>query len=151
MPNYETLVSLEDQTGEVTRLRAQISDLLIRLVELEQYPSRYAELETRFRAMTAERDAEILRLQSMLSDSPQRVNPAPAGDDLQQIRGVGPVLENLLHDLGIFWFKQLARWTAEDIEFYRTKLGHFHGRIERDRWIEHARQLHREKYGEVLD
>ena len=101
MPNYETLVSLEDQTGEVTRLRAQISDLLIRLVELEQYPSRYAELETRFRAMTAERDAEILRLQSMLSDSPQRVNPAPAGDDLQQIRGVGPVLENLLHDLGI--------------------------------------------------
>ncbi len=42
--------------------------------------------------------------------------PAPragAADDLQRIKGVGPVNEKHLHELGVFHFDQIAAWTRD--------------------------------------
>ncbi|NIR46388.1 MAG: hypothetical protein GWN99_18255 [Gemmatimonadetes bacterium] len=77
---------------------------------------------------------------------------APEGeaDDLKRIRGVGPKLSNLLNDLGIYHFRQIARFTPADIEWVGSQLKAFPGRIVRDRWVEQARELHFEKYGERL-
>ncbi|MCH9674263.1 MAG: hypothetical protein K0U93_22685 [Gammaproteobacteria bacterium] len=67
-------------------------------------------------------------------------------DDLKAIKGVGPKLEGILHENGVFRFEQIARWTSADVANMDDKL-QFHGRIERDEWIEQARVLHNQKYG----
>lgn len=68
--------------------------------------------------------------------------PAAAGasDDLKQISGVGPALEKKLHALGVTSLKQVAEFTAEDIERVDAELN-FKGRIEREDWIGQAKKF----------
>jgi large subunit ribosomal protein L21 len=61
-------------------------------------------------------------------------------DDLKKISGVGPKLEGLLHENGVFHFDQIAAWTATEIAYMDDKLS-FKGRIERDGWIDQAKQF----------
>ena len=61
-------------------------------------------------------------------------------DDLKKISGVGPKLEGLLHENGVFHFDQIAAWTADEIAYMDDKLS-FKGRIERDDWIAQANDL----------
>jgi len=63
------------------------------------------------------------------------------GDDLAQIIGVGPILTELLHEVGVFYFWQIAEWTDEDVAYVDEKLLHFKGRIERDDWVGQAKAL----------
>ena len=70
--------------------------------------------------------------------------PDPAGgdgDDLGRIKGVGPKLVTLLHDLGVTTYSEIAGWTDEDIDRIDAQLGRFSGRIRRDNWVEQARLL----------
>lgn len=67
-------------------------------------------------------------------------------DDLKEISGVGPKLEEKLHSIGIYKYEQIAAWTDENVSEFDDLLS-FKGRIERDGWIEKARALHEEKYG----
>jgi len=61
-------------------------------------------------------------------------------DDLKKISGVGPKLEGLLHENGVFHFDQIAAWTGDEIAYMDDKLS-FKGRIERDDWIAQAKDL----------
>ncbi|WP_204114809.1 NADH-quinone oxidoreductase subunit E [Shimia biformata] len=63
-----------------------------------------------------------------------------AADDLKQLKGVGPALEKKLHEAGVTSFAQIAAWGADDIAEMDDKLS-FKGRIERDGWVEQAKQL----------
>lgn len=63
------------------------------------------------------------------------------GDDLEEIVGVGPMLAELLHDVGVYYFWQIAEWSKEDVDYVDSKLLHFKGRIERDKWVDQAREL----------
>ncbi|KIC48793.1 50S ribosomal protein L21 [Tateyamaria sp. ANG-S1] len=63
-----------------------------------------------------------------------------AGDDLKQLSGVGPALEKKLHDAGVTTFAQIAAWTEEDVAAMDEKLS-FKGRIEREGWIDQAKEL----------
>jgi large subunit ribosomal protein L21 len=65
-------------------------------------------------------------------------------DDLKQIKGVGPKLEGLLHENGVFHFDQIAAWGPQEVAYMDDKLS-FKGRIERDNWIEKAAELAVEK------
>ncbi|MFK8026752.1 MAG: hypothetical protein AB8C40_01710 [Gammaproteobacteria bacterium] len=67
--------------------------------------------------------------------------PTSGKDDLKLIKGVGPKLEGILNDLGIFTFAQIAAWTQKDIDEISTKLGSFKDRISRDDWVKKARKL----------
>lgn len=69
-------------------------------------------------------------------------------DDLKKIRGIGPKLEGLLKEMGITSYRQIARFELEDIGHVAAALGAFPGRIERDNWMEGARNEHFKKYGE---
>jgi predicted flap endonuclease-1-like 5' DNA nuclease len=69
-------------------------------------------------------------------------------DDLKLIVGVGPVLERMLHNLGVTTFRQIARWTERDVAEFDAKLPEFPGRIQRDQWVTQARALHESKYGQ---
>ncbi|MEL6168556.1 MAG: 50S ribosomal protein L21 [Pseudomonadota bacterium] len=65
-------------------------------------------------------------------------------DDLKKISGVGPKLEGLLHENGVFHFDQIAAWTADEIAYMDDKLS-FKGRIERDNWIAQAAEFAKEQ------
>jgi predicted flap endonuclease-1-like 5' DNA nuclease len=73
-----------------------------------------------------------------------------APDDLKLIVGVGPVLERMLHQLGVGTYRQIAHWSERDIDDFDARLPEFPGRIRRDGWVTQARALHQAKYGEVL-
>lgn len=62
-------------------------------------------------------------------------------DDLEQINGVGPILASLLRDIGVYYFWQVAEWTPAQVDWVDSLLQHFRGRIRRDDWVGHARQL----------
>ena len=59
-------------------------------------------------------------------------------DDLKQISGVGPKLERLLNKNGVYYFWQVAEWSAKDIDFIDDRLDVFRGRIARDNWVDQA-------------
>lgn len=61
-------------------------------------------------------------------------------DNLQDIKGIGAVLEKQLNALGITRFEQIASWTDEDIASVNETLK-FRGRIQRERWVEQARDF----------
>lgn len=76
--------------------------------------------------------------------------PKPKGetDDLTQIIGIGKVFERTLHDMGIWYFRQIAAFGPGDIGRINSELKEFKGRIEHDDWIGQAKELHYKKYGD---
>jgi large subunit ribosomal protein L22 len=65
-------------------------------------------------------------------------------DDLKEISGVDPKLEEKLNSIGIYKFEQIANWTEENIREFDELLS-FKGRIERDEWLTKAKELHEAK------
>ena len=61
-------------------------------------------------------------------------------DDLQRIKGIGPVLERELNTVGVYNFSQIAEFSQNDIDNVNTAFD-FPGRIERDEWIPQAKRL----------
>jgi predicted flap endonuclease-1-like 5' DNA nuclease len=83
------------------------------------------------------------------TDAPPPLLDVPgAPDDLKLIVGVGPVLERMLHQLGVVSYRQIAHWSEHDIDTIDARLTEFPGRIRRDAWVTQARELHLSKYGE---
>lgn len=70
--------------------------------------------------------------------------PEGDADDLKQISGVGPVMEQKLNDFGIFHYSQIADLTKSDIAEIDEALD-FKGRIERDEWQKQAKELMKAK------
>jgi len=74
--------------------------------------------------------------------APKAEAPAAAAgaDDLKKLSGVGPALEKKLLEAGVTSFAQIAAWTEADITEFDEKLS-FKGRIEREGWVEQAKEL----------
>ncbi len=127
----EEIQMLSARVGDLEPLRAQLHDYTSKLREAESRLSRIHDLEVMFT---------------------RAVNPPPQEewDDLVAINGVGPVLTDMLHRLGIYTFKQVALWNDEQIEWVDAQLEHFHGRIRRENWVESARDEHFKKYSERI-
>ena len=66
--------------------------------------------------------------------------PADGGDDLRQISGIGPKIEGLLHEMGIWRYEQIAAFTSAEVAWVDDRL-RFKGRIAREDWIGQARAL----------
>ena len=66
--------------------------------------------------------------------------PRGAPDDMSKLHGVGPQVVQKLNDAGVFHYWQLAAMKPEDVTKLDSdlKLG---GRIDRDGWIQQAREL----------
>lgn len=74
---------------------------------------------------------------------PEGLSQARGGqpDDLKQIKGVGPKLEQLLHTMGFFHYDQIAGWGPEEVAWVDENLKGFKGRVTRDNWVEQAKTL----------
>jgi predicted flap endonuclease-1-like 5' DNA nuclease len=119
---------------------------------LEPLPELVREREQLFREL-ADARGESARYRQIVIDIENNAPPpilAGVGepDDLKLIVGVGPVLERMLHNLGVTTFRQIARWTEREIADFDAKLPEFPGRIQRDQWVTQARALHESKYGQ---
>lgn len=62
-------------------------------------------------------------------------------DDLKMIKGVGPKLETMLHELGFYHFDQIAHWSPAEVAWVDQNLKGFKGRVSRDNWVEQAKTL----------
>jgi predicted flap endonuclease-1-like 5' DNA nuclease len=126
------LVALEDATDRLAAATARLDDLvrenavlrLARRAELTESGARIAQLETAL--IEARRVAQA-----------RRKGP----DNLQRIRGIGPVIDGLLRAMGITTFRQIAALSPAEQGRLGDLLGAFRGRIARDRWIEQAAEL----------
>lgn len=66
--------------------------------------------------------------------------PRGAPDDLTQIKGIGPKLNDALHAMGIYHYWQIAALTQDEIAWINERL-RFKDRIERERWVQQAKTL----------
>ncbi|MFZ3581301.1 hypothetical protein ACOI1H_03895 [Loktanella sp. DJP18] len=78
-----------------------------------------------------------------VGDKPQMLSAPREGgaDNLKEIKGVGPKLENTLHELGVYHFDQIAGWSATEVAWMDNNLRGFKGRVSRDGWTEQAKIL----------
>jgi predicted flap endonuclease-1-like 5' DNA nuclease len=141
--------SLEAARTDLARERAARTDRDAELYRLRAL----AEDRHRLFAELAAREAEIASYRQILADVETHTPPPILGgahDDLKLIVGVGPVLERLLHKMGVTTFRQIASWSPADIDEFDVRLEEFHGRVRRDDWMTQARELHYQKYGERI-
>jgi len=61
-------------------------------------------------------------------------------DDLTLLVGIGPKLAASLAELGVTRFRQIADWSADELESF-DKLLSLKGRAERDAWVAQAKRL----------
>ena len=73
---------------------------------------------------------------SSTNDKPELLSAPRNGekDNLTRIKGIGVKIEELLNDIGIYHFDQIASWDAENISWTDTTLG-FPGRAKRENWV----------------
>ncbi len=62
-------------------------------------------------------------------------------DDLTQIMGIGPYIEQKLNEIGICNFSQISKLKDPDIRVITELIDFFPGRIERDNWVGQAKAI----------
>jgi predicted flap endonuclease-1-like 5' DNA nuclease len=67
--------------------------------------------------------------------------PQQGADDLKLIWGVGPKLEAMLNEMGVYRFDQIASWNEMNLRWVDQNLKAFKGRAVRDRWIDQSKKL----------
>ena len=95
----------------------------------------------------AEAKAPAPETKSAVKPAPKKAAPkAKSGDkdDLKLLSGVGPALEKKLNEAGVTSFAQVASWGDAEIADFCEKLS-FKGRIEREGWVDQAKNLAAEK------
>ena len=92
-------------------------------------PRKATEASVQAEAPAGSRPANLL-------DAPREDAP----DDLKKISGIGPKIEAMLHEHGVFHYDQIAAWTEAEVAWMDEALS-FHGRIAREGWIEQATTL----------
>ncbi len=124
-------------TREIADLKAQLDDEETQIgVDNAEMVSLQAELEDCRAALKAAQDMPA----PATAARAKAPKPSADADDLQRIKGIGPKIAGLLNGLGINQFAQIASWGESDIAWVNERLK-FKGRIERELWIEQAREL----------
>lgn len=149
--NFAGLQSrLDDCQDEQARKDAQISALEARLSDAAAAPVGAVTAAALDAAPAVAQDTDSVDYDGdgILEGADEGQRPAaldgPRGgtaDDLKQIKGVGPKLEQLCHRLGFYHFDQVASWTTQEVAWVDANLEGFKGRVSRDNWVEQAKIL----------
>jgi predicted flap endonuclease-1-like 5' DNA nuclease len=68
------------------------------------------------------------------------VASASERDNLQELKGIGPFIEEKLNALGIFKFEQIAKMTSKIEDEVNIAIEFFPGRVKRDQWVNQAKE-----------
>lgn len=120
----------DDIAKEASALRQKVRSLEQRLAALEK--------TTGQAAAAPEKPAGSKKKKLMDKLGTASVSDA---DDLKQIKGVGPKLEGMLNEIGIYTFRQISKMGEEEYRLIDEALGAFQGRASRDKWAKQAQQL----------
>jgi len=83
---------------------------------------------------------------SALMDKLGAFNPdTDIADELQKIKGVGPQMEQVLNQIGIFTFAQVSKMTSAEYDLLDSITEKFPGRAQRDDWAGQAKLLNDKK------
>lgn len=147
---------------EIELMKVKVSRLEFSLKESERksllLDDKEADIEFKLKEYNLEsnnKDLEIKLLKGRLVEADQRaldstikaikpkfLKQADNGipDNLQLIKGVGAKLNEVLNELGVFHFYQIASWEEKEVAWVNDYLA-FSGRIQRDEWIKQAKLL----------
>jgi len=62
-------------------------------------------------------------------------------DDLKKVKGIGPVMEKTLNQIGIYSFDQVSKMTEKEYDLLDSITDSFPGRAQRDDWAGQANKL----------
>ena len=170
--------TLQHDVAELKELKNQNKELAHCLQSMENSRKQYEADAKRYRSQyeQAEKQSDTLRMKLgnieenfiAMREAEDEVRTAGQGsndntppfglaepdgepDDLTEIVGIGKVFEQMLHELGVFHFRQIAAFGPGDVARINSELKEFRGRIEHDDWIGQAKELHFKKHGQAPD
>ncbi|MCP3927850.1 MAG: DUF1049 domain-containing protein [Bacteroidetes bacterium] len=135
-----TLSRLETIENKLDKLEGDNAVLKTELSDIKSIPVATPVVE-----YNDESDLSAIAEESLLKKAlGERIElePSEERDDLQQIEGVGPFIEQKLNTLGIYTYEQISQFNTENIDEITDALDYFPGRIERDDWVGQAAKLH---------
>lgn len=112
----------------------------------EQEPSQTVEVEAK-KAHEHNSQEKVTEEKGLCDeDAPQLFTEKPetGQDKLSTIKGIGPVIEKQLNELGIYQFEQIASWTREQELWISSKIA-FPKRVVREEWVKQAQELLKNK------
>lgn len=128
--------------------------LVVREMWQEEDAEAGADLQANLAARVAQLEQEVAQLRRAQETTPvsevlQAIQDMAApeepasvvADDLQEIYGIGPVIEEALNELGIMTFEQLAELDDAALETLAAQMRPFKGQVQRDDWAGQAREL----------
>lgn len=118
--------------------------------DLDRCQQSLAIAEARLQAGDGIPEAEAPTFRRASSPASKKMPVTTDRDDLKRIFGIGPFIERRLAEIDITTYRQIAQLTEDEIARVGEHLNYFPGRIERDGWLDSARRLHQEKYGESI-
>lgn len=136
----------DDLVRELNGLRAERDDARTQVLQMRTASTNVSTAPLQHERSAPEHSPVLAAPMRHSASAPADIEPAESTptasspDDLKRIKGIGPKLEQTLAAMGITRFTQISAWTEEEVGQVNTKL-RFSGRIERDRWIEQAREL----------
>ncbi|MBT0956307.1 hypothetical protein IV417_02815 [Alphaproteobacteria bacterium KMM 3653] len=96
-------------------------------------------------APAPEPKAEVAEVAEGAGERPEALDGPRGGkaDNLKEIKGVGPKMEELCNSLGFYHFDQIAGWSPQEVAWVDQNLTGFKGRVTRDDWVAQAQLLAR--------
>ena len=132
-------IDLEEKENQIARDKAAERFSAMEK-ELEDRKSKIEELDAEAR----KKETALLRVAEKSKDIDFGIlgfATADQKDQLQEIKGVGPFIEEKLNALGIYTFAQISRMNSDLEDKINEAIEFFPGRIKRDEWAKQARSM----------
>jgi len=94
---------------------------------------------------TLDADSNKEKVSSLLGSIGTFDHGSGTPDDLKEVKGIGPQMEKVLNDIGIFSFLQVSKMTQREYDLLDSITGSFPGRAQRDDWAGQAMILNNKK------
>lgn len=148
-----------DDDGALAALRADLDACTRKRGELEAEIARLKADMARNAGIAADFEEDAAALRARIRELEAELDAKPAAsaaiegvtflsapiegtpDDLKKIKGIGPKLEETLHQMGVYYYRQIASWGASNLAELDDRLDSFKGRAGRDNWIDQAKTL----------
>jgi predicted flap endonuclease-1-like 5' DNA nuclease len=126
----------DEADKELAQLRSRIEESDAEKAKLRSQLLEYETEQPQSSSNQASTDQVSTEVDPILYESASDGN----ADDLKLIKGIGPQLEKMLNDMGIYYYHQIAAWTDNQAAKIDDRL-RFKGRIMRDNWRAQASAL----------
>jgi predicted flap endonuclease-1-like 5' DNA nuclease len=141
VPLNQYLTELQDAEARIAQLHADLQAAQAAAQAAEQAAMQEAEQEAQ-QQLEEEQTVEQEPSQPAASQATER-------SDLKRVEGIGPKIEGLLNDAGIYRFRQLAEADVEDLKVILEQAGERYQLADPGTWPQQARLAAEGKWDEL--